>query len=47
VEAVRVNLFDALTPEQVEQLIAIAESALERLDPDGSARTARSIPRTS
>jgi DNA-binding MarR family transcriptional regulator len=47
VEAVRVNLFDTLTPDQVEQLIAIAESALDRLDPDGSVRAARSIPRTS
>jgi DNA-binding MarR family transcriptional regulator len=46
VEAVRANLFDALTSDQVEQLLAIAESALDRLDPDGSARAARSIPKT-
>jgi DNA-binding MarR family transcriptional regulator len=43
VEAVRENLFDALSPEQVEQLIAICEAALARLDPDASARAARSL----
>jgi DNA-binding MarR family transcriptional regulator len=43
VAAVRANLFDALTPEQVEQLIGICEAALARLDPDASARAARSL----
>lgn len=40
VEAVRRHLFDALTDEQVDQLTAICEAALSRLDPDGSIRAA-------
>jgi DNA-binding MarR family transcriptional regulator len=43
VAAVRENLFDALTAEQVEQLIAICEAALARLDPDGRARAAHAL----
>src|SRR4051794_19732239 len=35
VEHVRQNGIDALTPEQVGQLAAIAEAILGRLDPDG------------
>jgi DNA-binding MarR family transcriptional regulator len=38
VEAVREFLFDALTPEQVEQLAGIYEAILDRLDPDGVRR---------
>jgi len=34
VEAVRENVIDALTPEQVTQLAAIADAILHRLDPD-------------
>ena len=34
VEAVRRNVLDALTPEQLEQLYAIAGAVLARLDPD-------------
>jgi DNA-binding MarR family transcriptional regulator len=45
VEAVRDSLFDALTPEQVDQLAAICEAALARLDPDGSSGTARTLHR--
>ena len=41
VEAVRQGFLDALTPEQVEQLIGICEAALCRLDPDGAIRRAR------
>ena len=41
VEAVRHHLLDALTPDQVEQLIGICEAALDRLDPDASIRDAR------
>ncbi|GAA1038550.1 MarR family winged helix-turn-helix transcriptional regulator [Virgisporangium ochraceum] len=35
VATVRANVIDALTPEQVTQLSAIAEAVLGRLDPDG------------
>src|SRR6478609_9812507 len=35
VATVRRNVIDALTPKQVEQLAAIAEAILERIDPDG------------
>jgi DNA-binding MarR family transcriptional regulator len=35
VEHVRQNVLDALTPEQVDQLAAIAGAILGRLDPDG------------
>ncbi len=35
VENVRENVFDALTPEQVGQLKAIADALLTRLDPGG------------
>lgn len=38
VEAVRNYVFDALTPEQVEQLTAICTAVLGRLDPDGALR---------
>ncbi len=41
VEAVREQLFDALTPEQVDQLGAICDAILDRLDPDGTRRAAR------
>jgi DNA-binding MarR family transcriptional regulator len=34
VEAVRENLFDQLTPEQVRQLREICEAMLRKLDPD-------------
>ncbi|WP_448003536.1 MarR family winged helix-turn-helix transcriptional regulator [Agromyces bauzanensis] len=34
VETVRANVLDALTPEQLEQLYAIAGAVLARLDPD-------------
>jgi DNA-binding MarR family transcriptional regulator len=34
VEAVRENLFDPLTPEQVRQLGEVCESVLRKLDPD-------------
>jgi DNA-binding MarR family transcriptional regulator len=34
VDAVRENVIDALTPEQVTQLAAIADAILHRLDPD-------------
>jgi DNA-binding MarR family transcriptional regulator len=34
VEAVRSYVFDALSPRQVEQLTAIADALLPRLDPD-------------
>jgi DNA-binding MarR family transcriptional regulator len=46
VEAVRSNLFDALTPEQVEQLIGICEAALDKLDPDASIRAFRAAARS-
>lgn len=36
VATVRRHVIDALTPEQVDQLGAIAEAILGRLDPDGS-----------
>src|SRR5690242_11824895 len=38
VETVREHVIDALTPEQVTQLGAIAEAILQRLDPDGALR---------
>jgi DNA-binding MarR family transcriptional regulator len=38
VTAVRENLFDQLTREQVDQLREICEAALAKLDPDGSYR---------
>jgi DNA-binding MarR family transcriptional regulator len=38
VAAVRENLFDQLTRDQVDQLREICEAALARLDPDGSYR---------
>jgi hypothetical protein len=38
VTAVRENLFDQLTREQVDQLRTICEAALAKLDPDGSYR---------
>jgi DNA-binding MarR family transcriptional regulator len=34
-EAVRSSVVDALTPEQLEQLKAISDAILERVDPDG------------
>lgn len=34
VDTVRANVFDALTPEQLEQLYAIAGAVLAKLDPD-------------
>ena len=34
VETVRANVMDALTPEQVDQLAAIGDAILNRLDPD-------------
>jgi hypothetical protein len=37
----RQGFLDALTPEQVEQLIGICEAALSRLDPDGAIRRSR------
>jgi DNA-binding MarR family transcriptional regulator len=40
VEAVRRNLFDALTPEQVDQLAAICRAVASRLDPEGTLRPA-------
>lgn len=43
VEAVRQNLFDALSPEQVDQLIGICDAVLGKLDPDGSVRKARRV----
>ena len=36
VAAVREAVIDALTPEQVDQLHAIAEAVLGRIDPDGA-----------
>ena len=36
VAAVRANVIDALTPEQVSQLSEISEAILHRLDPDGA-----------
>jgi DNA-binding MarR family transcriptional regulator len=36
VATVRRNVIDALTPEQVEQVAAIADAILERIDPDGA-----------
>lgn len=39
VATVRHNVIDALTPEQVTQLGAIADAMLHRLDPDGSMTT--------
>jgi len=36
VEAVRGYVLDALSPQQVEQLTAITEAILRRLDPDGT-----------
>ncbi|HEY3009913.1 MAG TPA: MarR family transcriptional regulator [Micromonosporaceae bacterium] len=44
VTAVRENLFDQLTREQVEQLRQICDAALEKLDPDGSHRAALEPP---
>jgi DNA-binding MarR family transcriptional regulator len=41
VEAVRQSLFDALTPDQVDQLIGICDAVLGKLDPDGTVRKAR------
>ena len=38
VASVREHVIDALTPEQVEQLAAIAEAILGRLDPQGALR---------
>lgn len=38
VDAVREYVFDALTPEQVDQLAEIAAGVLERLDPTGTRR---------
>jgi DNA-binding MarR family transcriptional regulator len=38
VATVREHVIDALTPEQVGQLAAIADALLQRLDPDGSLR---------
>lgn len=35
VETVRRHIFDALTPDQVQQLATIADALLQRLDPDG------------
>lgn len=43
VEAVRDSLFDALSPEQVDQLIGICDAVLGRLDPDGTVRKARRV----
>jgi DNA-binding MarR family transcriptional regulator len=34
-EAVRGSVVDALTPDQLEQLRAISDAILERVDPDG------------
>jgi DNA-binding MarR family transcriptional regulator len=45
VEAVRAHLFDALTPEQIQQLTAICEAVVGRLDPDGHARAGRTPTR--
>lgn len=36
VSNVRENVIDALTPEQVEQLTAITDAVLRRLDPEGA-----------
>ena len=36
VEAVREHVIDALTPEQIGQLTAIADAVLSRLDPQGT-----------
>jgi DNA-binding MarR family transcriptional regulator len=48
VEAVRGYLFDVLEPEQVDQLAAICEAMLSRLDPDGALRAgARQAPESS
>ncbi|HEY2949199.1 MAG TPA: MarR family transcriptional regulator [Micromonosporaceae bacterium] len=44
VTAVRENLFDQLTREQVEQLRQICAAALEKLDPDGSYRAGLEPP---
>jgi DNA-binding MarR family transcriptional regulator len=41
VEAVRRYIFDALNPEQVDQLAGICEAILGRLDPDGVLRPNR------
>ncbi|MEU6136536.1 MarR family winged helix-turn-helix transcriptional regulator [Nocardioides sp. NPDC047086] len=38
VDAVREYVFDALTPDQVDQLSEIAAAVLERLDPTGAKR---------
>jgi DNA-binding MarR family transcriptional regulator len=35
VATVRTHVFDVLTPEQVDQLTAIADAMLTRLDPEG------------
>lgn len=43
VEAVRQSLFDALSPEQVDQLIGICDAVLGKLDPDGTVRKARRV----
>lgn len=43
VDTARSLVLDALTPDQLEQLTAIARAVLARLDPDGS----RSIPLTA
>jgi DNA-binding MarR family transcriptional regulator len=44
VSAVRENLFDRLTGEQVRQLSEICDAALERLDPGGAYRRAPAPP---
>ncbi len=41
VAAVRENLFDLLTPEQVHQLFEICAAVLDKLDPEGRLRLTR------
>jgi DNA-binding MarR family transcriptional regulator len=44
VDAVRENLFDQLSPGQVEKLREICEAALDKLDTDHAYRSTRPVP---
>jgi DNA-binding MarR family transcriptional regulator len=44
VGAVRENLFDQLSPEQVEKLREICDAALDKLDTDRAYRSSRTVP---
>jgi DNA-binding MarR family transcriptional regulator len=41
VDAVRENLFDLLTPQQIQQLSEICAAVLDKLDPEGRSRLTR------